>query len=366
MESLADATYPCPASLCGGAAMLLADQAKLEEIKNRIFGDVRLQAEAAVIKIMNGTETPDLAAQFGSYLESQGISGEKIIIDEQAGGNFYDNTLVVNFNEKDITSSQVADWLSLAETLIKTPSELTATELQQFDDATADVVVVLGSDVVLPGHSDADVLRPGYNDYYDPGTDTGDDYVPEDTPTPEPDRNAHAGASDRDPDSDPEPTPDPVPTETPVDHGGARQAGISKTAGGEIHSAVSCWVLGALSPTPEPATHLHEHTHVTREGELATHEGGGAVQLTPHDLQPHVGRGVDGDRRAVRCALSNLALAVGDTRGVVAGLGAGEVELDGGVDAGGLLGLESTGHASHHILDGVRQLLGHISLLLLS
>ncbi|HET9477328.1 MAG TPA: LCP family protein, partial [Dehalococcoidia bacterium] len=181
MESLADATYPCPASLCGGAAMLLADQAKLEEIKNRIFGDVRLQAEAAVIKIMNGTETPDLAAKFGRYLESQGIPEEKIIIDEQAGGNFYDTTLVVNFNEKDLTGGQLAEWLSLAKTRIKTPSELTATQLQQFEDTTADVVVVLGSDVILPDIPTPTYYDPGYNDYYDPGTDTGDDYIPEDT-----------------------------------------------------------------------------------------------------------------------------------------------------------------------------------------
>ena len=81
MESLADATYQCPYSMCGGAAMLLSDPEKVEEIKARIFGDARIQQEAAVIKIINGTETPDLADGVARYLKLQGIPK---IIDEDA------------------------------------------------------------------------------------------------------------------------------------------------------------------------------------------------------------------------------------------------------------------------------------------
>lgn len=225
MESLAEATYPCPYSLCGGAAMLLADQAKVDEIKARIFGDVRIQSEAAVIKIMNGTETPDLAAQFGDYMQSQGIPEEKIVIDEQAGGNFYSNTIVVNFNEKDVTSGQIAEWLSLPETRIKTPTQLTPTELSQFTDATADIVIVLGSDVNLPDVPTPTYYDPGYNEYYDPGLE--EEYIPEDTPEPEPiftpDPEPTA-APEPEPTSPPEPEPtpppEPVPTETPAVQGG--------------------------------------------------------------------------------------------------------------------------------------------------
>ena len=221
MESLAEATYPCPASLCGGAAELLADQAKVEEIKARIFGDVRIQAEAAVMKVMNGTDTPDLAGQFATYLQSKGIPEEKIVTDEDA--KLYSNTIVINFGQKDVTSKSVADWLSLSSTRIKTAADLTAAELAQFEDATADIVVVLGSDVNLPELPTPTFYDPGY---YDPGTDTPDDtYIPEETATPEPDFETPEPIDTPEPEPtdtpEPEPTDTPVPepTETPVDGG---------------------------------------------------------------------------------------------------------------------------------------------------
>lgn len=214
-ESLAGAVYPCPASLCGNAAMLLADEAKMEEIKARIFGDVRIQAEAAVIKIMNGTETPDLAGEFATYVQSKGIPEEKIVIDEEANGKFYNNTIVVNFGKKDVTSESIAEWLSLSNTRIKTPADLTASELAQFEDATADIVVVLGSDVNLPELPTPTYYDPGYNDYYDPGTATPDDtYIPEE-PTPEPDFETPEPEPTDTPEPEPTDTPEPEPTETP-------------------------------------------------------------------------------------------------------------------------------------------------------
>ncbi len=228
MESLAGAVYPCPASMCGGAAMLLADQAKVEEIKARIFGDVRIQAEAAVIKIVNGTETPDLAGEFATYVQSKGIPEDKIVIDEEANGKLYNNTIVINFGQKDVTSESIAEWLSLSSTRIKTPADLTASELAQFEDSTADIVVVLGSDVNLPELPTPTYSDPGYNDYYDPGTATPDDsYIPEETPTPEPDFETSepepTDTPEPEPTDTPEPeptdTPEPEPTETPVDGG---------------------------------------------------------------------------------------------------------------------------------------------------
>ncbi len=210
-ESLSAATSPCPARLCGNAAMLVADEAMVEEIKARIFGDVRVQAEAAVIKIVNGTETPDLAAQFAEYLKMQGIPDEKIVIDEQAGGNLYNNTIVVNFRKKDVTSNQIAEWLKLADTRVKKVAELTPSEVRQYQDSAADVVVVLGSDVNLP---ETPTPTHSYtNDYYDPGT-SPDTYVPVDTPTPEP----VYDTPEPEPTEAPEPTdtPEPEPTETPV------------------------------------------------------------------------------------------------------------------------------------------------------
>ncbi len=226
-ESLTDAVYACPASICGNAAMLLADPEKLEEIKARIFGDVRIQAEAAVIKIMNGTETPDLAAQFASYLRMQGIPEEKVTIDEEAGGKLYNNTIIVNFDKKDVTSGRIAHWLTLPDTRIKTSSQLTASELAQFEDPTADVVIILGADVNMPEVPSPTYYDPGYDDYYDPGMPE-ETYIPEETPAPEPDFETPEPEPTDTPEPEPtdtpapEPTdtPEPEPTETPVDGGG--------------------------------------------------------------------------------------------------------------------------------------------------
>lgn len=223
-ESLAEAVYQCPSTICGAAQELLPIPEKVEEVKARIFGDVRIQAEAAVIKIMNGTETPDLAGEFATYVQSKGIPEEKIVIDEEANGKFYNNTIVINFGEKDVTSESIAEWLSLSSTRIKTPAGLTASELAQFEDATADIVVVLGSDVNLP-----ELPAPTYYDpgYYDPGTATPDDtYIPEETPEPEPTDTPEPEPTDTpepEPTDTPEPEPTdapaPDPTETPVDGG---------------------------------------------------------------------------------------------------------------------------------------------------
>jgi len=215
MESLADATYPCPYSVCGGAAILLSDPAKVEEIKNRIFGDPEVQAEAAVIKIMNGTQTPGLAGQFAAYLRLQGIPDGKIVVDEEAGGNLYNNTLVINLVRKDVTSGKLARWLTLPDTRVKTPADLAPSELAQFQGLAADIVVVLGADARVPATPTPTYSDPGYNDYYDGGDGT---YAPEDTPTPEPVIDTPEPEATETPEPEPAPTgtPEPEPTDTPA------------------------------------------------------------------------------------------------------------------------------------------------------
>ncbi|TMB94304.1 MAG: LytR family transcriptional regulator, partial [Chloroflexi bacterium] len=85
-ESLGEAVYPCPYSRCGGAAMLLPLPDKIAEVYARIFGDSRIQSEAATVKVLNGTHTPNLAGDFAAYLRSQGIPKEKALTDEYVGG----------------------------------------------------------------------------------------------------------------------------------------------------------------------------------------------------------------------------------------------------------------------------------------
>ena len=80
MVSMADATFSC--NICGGAAALLWNADKVEELKGRVFSDGRVQAsldgEGATVEVLNGTETPELAAEFASFLRGQGIPSAQI------------------------------------------------------------------------------------------------------------------------------------------------------------------------------------------------------------------------------------------------------------------------------------------------
>ena len=82
----------------------------------------------------------------------------------------------------------------------------------------------------------------------------------------------------------------------------------TRPASGASFLPYSVFALDGVSALPlaEPAPHLHKHTHVTGEGELAAHEGSRAVQLAAADLQPDVGRGVDGHGGAVGLTLFDV------------------------------------------------------------
>ncbi len=147
MVSMAPATYPCPYSICGPAAMLQWNPDKVEELKAQVFNDGRLQQEQAVVKVLNGTATPDLADDFASFLRGKGFGSDQVSVDEYAGGALYDNTLIVDLSGKDYTTSKLADWLKLPKSHIISGDD---TRADAFRTAGANVVVVLGSDAELP------------------------------------------------------------------------------------------------------------------------------------------------------------------------------------------------------------------------
>ncbi len=147
-ESLAAATYPCPASICGESAEQLWDPEIVDEIKARVFIDGRLVNEAAMIKILNGTSTPGLGDDFAKYLTQQGLGSQQIMVDELVDGALYDQTLVLDMTDKEYTTKKLAEWLTLPETQVKGSAD---PEAAQFSDPVASIVVVLGADVQLPG-----------------------------------------------------------------------------------------------------------------------------------------------------------------------------------------------------------------------
>ncbi len=142
--SMASATSPCYD--CPGA-VLLWDRDKVEELKAQVFSDGALRSDGATVMILNGTQIPDLAAEFASFLRTQGITSDRLSIDELLNGPLYDRTIIVDLDGKSETVDRLADWLGLPQTRIKTASDPEAIE---FADSDTSVVVVLGADAELP------------------------------------------------------------------------------------------------------------------------------------------------------------------------------------------------------------------------
>jgi len=157
--------------------MLLPLPDKIAEVYARIFGDSRIQSEAATVKVLNGTHTPNLAGDFAAYLRSQGIPKEKALTDEYVGGALFNNTFILSINRKPVTLGKIAEWLKLPESATKTLADLTPEEQTQLLDAKADIVVVLGADAHVP-----EVASSGSNQ--GPSSDTSDTSSTDDSTEP--------------------------------------------------------------------------------------------------------------------------------------------------------------------------------------
>ena len=142
MVSIASATYPC-GSACTGA-MLLADWDKVEELKEQVFGDGKIQAEEALVELQNGTNDPGWAEQFAGFLRRQGIPSDLLIVGD--ADSVRSRSLIVDRAGKEYTAKKLAEWLNLpTDRIVVAPDA----EASGFAEATGDIVVVLGSDARL-------------------------------------------------------------------------------------------------------------------------------------------------------------------------------------------------------------------------
>jgi hypothetical protein len=142
MVSIASATYPC-GSACTGA-MLLADWDKVEELKEQVFGDGKIQAEEALVELQNGTNDPGWAEQFAGFLRRQGIPSDLLIVGD--ADSVRSRSLIVDRAGKEYTAKKLAEWLNLpTDRIVAAPDA----EASAFAEATGDIVVVLGSDARL-------------------------------------------------------------------------------------------------------------------------------------------------------------------------------------------------------------------------
>jgi LCP family protein required for cell wall assembly len=141
MVSIASATYPCTS--CTGA-MLQADWDIVEELKEQVFGDGKIQAEKARVELQNGTAQSGRAEQFADFLRRQGIPSDLLIVGD--ADSVYSRSLIVDRAGKEYTAKKLAEWLNLPTDRIVTTPDARASA---FADATGDIVVVLGSDARL-------------------------------------------------------------------------------------------------------------------------------------------------------------------------------------------------------------------------
>jgi LCP family protein required for cell wall assembly len=141
MVSIASATYPCDSCI---GAMLLADWDEVEELKEQVFGDGKIQAEKARVELQNGTEQPGRAEQFADFLRRQGIPSDLLIVGD--ADSVYSRSLIVDRAGKEYTARKLAEWLNLPTDRIVAAPDI---EASAFADATGDIVVVLGSDARL-------------------------------------------------------------------------------------------------------------------------------------------------------------------------------------------------------------------------
>jgi len=141
--SMAEATYPC--DYCPGA-VLLFNEAKMARLRDQVFSQYPLEDDGATVQILNGTEVPDLAAYLASLLRDQGITSDRLKIDELKNGPLYDRTVILDLQDKSQTVDKLKEWLQLPASRIEKTADA---DTQDYIDSTADVIVVLGADVDL-------------------------------------------------------------------------------------------------------------------------------------------------------------------------------------------------------------------------
>src|SRR5579859_657589 len=114
-----------------------------------------------------------------------------------------------------------------------------------------------------------------------------------------------------------------------------RRCRLASTRGS---SATRPAAVRGLAGALEEGLHLDRQAHVAFDLELALHEGGGAVELPGHDLDPVAGIGQQREiGRVSRLALPGFGLTVVDLDPPLAAVVSAEVELDGCLGGAGLL-----------------------------
>lgn len=140
MRSLGEVTRE--AHTAGGADVLTADPADLARVVGELFGDPRLRQESAAIEIQNATTRAGLAKSAASLLIRHGLMPDAITVSSLTPAP-QDETTILNLRGKDYTAEQLARWLGVPPSRIKTVRDGRLPE-------GPDIVVILGRDAKVP------------------------------------------------------------------------------------------------------------------------------------------------------------------------------------------------------------------------
>ena len=154
--SMAPATYDCGAECPSGARVLFWDPDEVEALKAQVFSDVRLIEESATVTVLNGTNDLTIGSTFADEMELNGISGDKITVDEYF--DLYPNTLIVDVTGTNATTvAQIKEMLGLPDSRIYSAADPNSA---QFLGEGTDIVVVIGQDIELTASGGLTVAVP--------------------------------------------------------------------------------------------------------------------------------------------------------------------------------------------------------------
>jgi LCP family protein required for cell wall assembly len=129
-----------------GAQVLCWEQADVRSIVTSLYLDPAIRAEQATIEVQPGSAPPSMTARVISSLASHGISTSNLATGLQQENEFQ-QTVIVDFGGKPNTSLQIAQWLGVSPSRIRTVVDGT----NEFGaQGAADIVVILGQDIILP------------------------------------------------------------------------------------------------------------------------------------------------------------------------------------------------------------------------
>jgi len=139
--TLAPATTPYTTP--DGAAVLLPSEKGIQQIVDGLLSDAKVEQEKARVEIQNGTDKQGFAQRAATFLNTNLRIPEESLMASNAAASNHTKTEIVDFTGKRYTAERIAGVLGVPKDRVRSP---TAADSALRTDASADIVVILGSD----------------------------------------------------------------------------------------------------------------------------------------------------------------------------------------------------------------------------